>query len=337
MLKCLQKPWLVILLGLAIPASGFGQEPERIRVSHSHQATDDSELHAAAVAFADYLSDHDATIDVQIYANNALGQEREVYEAMQFGAGADCAVSGTAILSNFYRRVGVVDLPFLWRDYQHIHEVLDGPVGSQLADEFTQVNFKLLAWLDSWGTRNIMTTDKVVKSAEDLRGLKIRTIPTPVYIQTINSLGASATPMAFGEVYTSLETGVLDGFEHAPNIILSGRYYEVAKNYTLTRHLYGPLVFVCSTSFWESLSDSTRQEVQAAAHYARDYGRQLAPLREEQAMAKLVELGVSIHSIDVSQFESGAAELRRQLADRIGASDLLVQIENRDNADKGDR
>jgi len=82
MLQHLQKSWLVILLGLAIPVSGFGQETTRIRVSHSHQATDDSELHAAAVAFADYLSEHDATINVQIYPNNSLGQEREVYEAM---------------------------------------------------------------------------------------------------------------------------------------------------------------------------------------------------------------------------------------------------------------
>ena len=130
---------------------------------------------------------------------------------------------------------------------------------------------------------------------------------------------------------------MLDGFEHAPNIILSGRYYEVATNMTLTRHLYGPLVFVCSTSFWESLSDSNRQMVQAAAQHARDLGRELAPVKEKQAMTKLVELGVSIHDIDVTQFESGAAELRRKFAERVGASDLLVQIENHGTADEDDR
>ena len=333
----LQKPWLAILVGLTIPFSGSGQEPEKLRLSHSHQAVADSEIHATAVAFADYLSDHDAAIDVQIYANNALGQEREVYEAMQFGAGADCAISGTAILSSFYRRIGVVDLPSLWRDYQHIHEVLDGPVGSQLADELMPVNFKVIAWLDSWGARNIMTTDQIIETADDLRGLKIRTIPSPVYVRTINSLGASATPMAFGEVYMSLETGVLDGFEHTPTVILSGRFYEVASNLTLTRHLYGPLVFVCSKSFWESIPDGTRQMVQAAAQHARNHQRRLAPMKEKQALAKLAELGVSIHDIDIDQFESGAAQLRRQLADRAGANDLLVQIENRDTADKDDR
>ena len=302
-------------------------EPELIRLSHSHQAVMSSEIHTTAVAFRDFVNEHSAgELEVRIYPNNSLGQEREVYEAMQFGAGADCVISGTAILSNFYRRTGVLDLPFLWKDLEHMHRALDGEAGTQLARELERVNFKVLAWLDSWGARNVITAEQPVTRPEDLKGLKIRTIPSPVYIATVNALGASATPMAFGEIYTSLETGVLDGFEHTPTVILSGRFFEVAKHLTLTRHLYGPLVFVCSIQSWQGLSAQRQSVLAQAAIYAQEEQRSQTRVRELQALKALEAEGVFVHDIDVSAFEADASELRLKLAAKMKAGDLLSRI-----------
>jgi TRAP-type C4-dicarboxylate transport system substrate-binding protein len=112
-------------------------------------------------------------------------------------------------------------LPFLWQDYEHVHRVLDGRVGRVLEEDLDKAGFKVLAWMDSWGYRNLVAR-KPVAAPSDLKGLKIRTIPTPLYIATLNTMGCNATPMPFGEVYSSMQTGVLDGFEHSAAMIATG-------------------------------------------------------------------------------------------------------------------
>ncbi|AQP49977.1 hypothetical protein BW733_03110 [Tessaracoccus flavescens] len=168
----------------------------------------------------------------------------------------------------------MVDLPYLWADYDHVHRVLDGAVGDQLADGLREAGFEVVAWLDSWGYRNVATKAPVA-SADDLKGLKIRTIPTDTYVQTINAMGANATPMAFGEIYTAMETGVLDGLEHSAALVQANKFNEVAGNYTLTRHLFGPVAFVCSTAFMGRLDEDQKAQVLAAAELRNPDGHRI--------------------------------------------------------------
>jgi len=297
-----------------------------IKISHSHQADFTAELHQAAWIFQQWVHDHSDGLQVKIYAANALGQEREVYEGMQLGSGASCVVSGTAILNNFTRRIGVLDLPFLWQDYDHVYRVLDGEVGNILARELEQAGFKVLGWLNSWGYRNIVTSSKEIKTAQDLKGLKIRTIQTPIYLAALNAMGANATPMAFGEVYTGMQTGVLDGFEHNATVIWANKFYEVGKYMTLTRHLLGPVVFVFSKKEWDRLSDEDKAVIQAAATMARDVERGLTTIRETEAFQKLIEHGMIINEIDNSVFAESAVEIQNNMAEEMGATDLLEKI-----------
>ncbi|MBD3375921.1 DctP family TRAP transporter solute-binding subunit [candidate division KSB1 bacterium] len=297
-----------------------------IKLSHSHQADFDSELHMTAWIFQKWVEDHSDNLEVKIYASNALGQEREVYEAIQLGAGADCIISGTAILNNFSERIGVLDLSFLWQDFDHVHRVLDGEVGTILANELEQQGFKVLAWCDSWGYRNVVTADKEISRASDLAGLKIRTIQTPFNIAALNAMGVNATPMAFGEVYTSMQTGVLDGFEHNATVIKANKFYEVGKYMALTRHLFGPVAFVFSLKQWEQFSPQEQQILQQAATMARDVQRALAPLREREAIDFLKEQGMIIHKIDRTAFLENAVQVQNQLASERNAKDLLEKI-----------
>jgi len=305
-------------------ASNAGKKT--IKISHCLQADFSSELHTAAWIFQQWVNDHSETLEVKIYAANALGQERDVYEGMQLGGGASCAVSGTAILNNFNRTIGVLDLPFLWEDYDHVHRVLDGDIGEKLAAELEQQGFIVLAWLDSWGWRNVVTTDTPVTSPDDLRGLKIRTIQTPTYIAALNAMGANATPMAFGEIYTSLQTGVLDGFEHSAAIVRANRFHEVTKHIALTRHLFGPVVMVFSKAEWNMLTDVEKKVIREGAKMAQDMERALAPIREREALDFLVEHGMTVHEIDTSVFEERAKTLQEELARECGALELLERI-----------
>ncbi len=297
-----------------------------IRFSYSHQANFSSEIHTAAWIFKSYVNDNSDTLEVKLYASSTLGKEREIYEGIQLGGGADCVISGTAILSNFSQKLGIVDLPFLWKDYDHVHKVLDGKVGEILASDLDKQGFKVLAWMDSWGYRNIVVNGKEIAGPDDIKSLKIRTIQTPNYIQALKAMGTNATPMAFGEVYSSMQTGVLDGFEHNASVIYANKFYEVADNIILTRHLFGPLVFVYSKAQWNRLTDAERKVIREAAVFARDCQRALAPLRETQAFEMLKAKGMKVTEIDTAGFIKNAVQLQDDFAKKNKVEDLLYII-----------
>jgi tripartite ATP-independent transporter DctP family solute receptor len=245
---------------------------------------------------------------------------------MQLGSGASATVSGTAILNNFDQRIGVVDLPYLFNDFDHVHRVLDGEVGQDLAAGLEKQGIVLLAWIDGWGFRNLITTQKPVSRPEHLKGLKIRTIPTPTYLAALRMMGANPTPMTYGEIYTGLQTGVIDGFEQAPAIVVAERFNEVAKHMTTTRHLFPAMVICYSKAHWDQLSAEDQAAIRRAAGIARDKGRALAALREAEALKTLQERGMTIHSIDTSEWTQAAIKVQDELAAERGATDLLKKI-----------
>jgi tripartite ATP-independent transporter DctP family solute receptor len=314
------------VLSIFVFTSPTWAQKKLIKLSHSHQADFASEIHTAAWIFQKWIQDNSDTLEVKIYAANALGEERAVYEGIQLGSGASCVISGTAILNNFNQKIGVLDLPFLWKGYDHVHRVLDGKAGDILAKELDGAGLQVLAWMDSWGYRNVVTSKKEVKKPEDLKGLKIRTIQTPIYVAALNAMGANATPMAFGEVYTAMQTGVLDGYEHGAAVTKAQKFYEVAKYTALTRHLFGPLVFVYSKKEWDKLTDKERGVIMEGALMARDVQRGLAPIREAEAFDFLKTKGMVIHAIDTTTFAKNAVAIQDKIAGERKATDLLQTI-----------
>ncbi len=323
----IKRELLAVLASLALACTPVvAQQKKEIKLSHSAQASPDAELHAAAELFEKEVEARAPTLDVKLYPNNALGQERDVYEAMQLGAGAACAISGTAILTNFNKRLGVLDLPFLWKDYEHVHKVLDGQVGDTLAKEMEKSGFKVIAWMDSWGYRNVVTANKEVKDIGDLKGLKIRTIQTPIYVTALNAMGANATPMAFGEVYSAMQTGVLDGFEHSAAMIVANKLYEVGHNVALTKHLFGPIALVCSMKEWSKLNSDEQRIMLEAAKIAQAANRREAPAREEAAFKVMRDKGMKLSNIDTSPIRPAIEKVQNDLAKERGATDLLESI-----------
>jgi tripartite ATP-independent transporter DctP family solute receptor len=309
-------------------ACGAAAQPAK-RVLRIHTAgpndtnVDNTKL---AVEFAENANKAAPSVDVKVFPASQLGQTREVIEAMRLGSGAAGTTGGPAEYASFVRRLGVLGLPFEWKSYAHAERVLDGPVGKELEQDMEKAGFKVLAWAVSWGYRNVITAKKEVKQAADLKGLKIRTIPTKVFVAAINAMGANATPMNFGEIYTSLQSGVLDGFEHTAATVISFKMNEVACCIALTKHLMDPTFLVFSLAEWKKLTPVEQAALAKAATDAGKLVRQLAPEREAQALDGVRKLGMKVNDIDTAPLVSAALAAQDELAKEFGAEKLLDQI-----------
>ena len=302
------------------------QEKQTIRFGFSSVADLENDNGAAAWLFRHYVEDHSDTLDVQISGSSEIGSDQDVIQAMQLGSGATMHIGGTALFNTFIPEVGVLDLPFMWTSFDHVGRALEGDVGTKLSAKFEGAGFKVLGWGVSWGYRDVVTRTVEATKPSDLDGQKLRTIQSPIYVAAINLMGANATPMAFGEIYTALQTGVLDGFEHAPSMVLSSKLYEVTKHISLTRHLLGPTVMTYSLPLWNQLDDQQKKVVQDAADFALQTSRALAPVKEKESLDKLKALGMTVSEIDTSSFREKAVGVQDQLAEGIGATDLLKEI-----------
>ena len=265
-------------------------------------------------------------VDVRVFPSGTLGQEREVVQQLQEGL-VDFMVSGTAIWGSVAPKIQVFDFPFLWRDWTHVHNVLDGPTGYQAGIYLERaVGVGPLAWGDSFGFRQVVTRSRDVVRAGDLTGLKIRTIQSPIYVKAIELMGASPTPMAFGEVYTSLQTGVIDGYEHDASTTLHQRFYEVAHHMARTGHIAGVIGLYASVASMWRLPRDIVGALQGAALDAAAIQRRKGPQEDRSATDLLAELGMTIRDFDSQPFRPPAERLWRSEAHRLGADDWLEAI-----------
>ena len=263
---------------------------------------------------------------VRLFPSNTLGQEREVVQQLQEGL-VDFMVSGTAIWGSVAPRLQVFDFPFLWQDWAHVHDILDGSVGREAADYLAStVRMRPVAWGDSFGFRQVITRSRDVTEPGHLAGLKIRTIQSPIYVKAVELMGASPTPMAFGEVYTSLQTGVIDGYEHDASTTLQQRFYEIASHMARTRHIAGVLGLWASTVTLARLPSGLRDTIEQAALEAARHQRAMGPLEDQSASEQLARHGMTIREIDGRPLRPAAERLWTREARALGVESWLEAI-----------
>jgi tripartite ATP-independent transporter DctP family solute receptor len=317
------------LFALAIAAASgpaTAQTKKLVRIHTAGPADLGVDNTMMAHQFMTYVNANSDSVEVKVFPASQLGQSREVIEAMRLGSGASGTTGGPAEYASFVKRIGVLGLPFVWKSYDHANAVLDGPVGKELEADMEKAGFKVLSWAVSWGYRNVVTAKKEVKTAADLKGLKIRTIPTKVFVSAINAMGANATPMNFGEIYTSLQSGVLDGYEHTAATTLSFKLNEVACCIAMTRHLMDPTVLVYSLAEWKKLTPTEQAVMQKGAKAAADMVRKMAPEKEAESLAAVKKLGMKVNDIDTAPLQKAALTAQDELAKEFGAEPLLAQI-----------
>ena len=316
---------VVCAFGMSAPLAGAADRTT-VRIHTATPEDLDVAPYMLAKTFADYVNENSETVEVRVFANSRLGETREVIEAMRLGSGAAGSTGGAAEYASFVKQLGVLGLPFEWKSFDQVIKVLNGPVGDALKEYMDAAGFKLLTMTTEWGFRNVVTAKVEVTKPEDLKGLKIRTIPTEVFVAAVNAMGANATPMNFGEVYTALQSGVLDGFEHTAATTLAFNFQEVSCCVAVTAHLMDPPLLVMSKPIWEKLSAEDQAVLQKGADLARDKVNGLAVEQQAKSLEALKQSGMTVNEIDTTSLQEAAVPVQKKLAEEFGASDLLDQI-----------
>lgn len=233
------------------------------------------------------------------FPSSGLGGEREVIEGLQIGT-IEATIVSSGTLANFVPDTGVFDIPFLFRDLGHARRTLDGPIGQNILAKFDAVGLKALAWGEQ-GFRHITNNRNQIETPEDVQGLKLRTMENPVHLSAFNAMGAAPTPMAWPEVISSLQQGVIDGQENPLSVIVSVKLDEVQEYLTLSGHVYSPAMLLVSKPFWDGLSDDQKAAMEKAASEAVTAMRGFVDDVETSGVATLKERGMKVGELSAGQ------------------------------------
>lgn len=256
-------------------------------------------------------------LKLEIYPSEQLGNETQCLEQVQAGTLAVTKVSAAA-LGSFVRRMNVFSLPYLFRDEDHFWQVMDGEIGRELLQELRwndagqPSGFHGLCYYDS-GSRNFYANFPI-RSVDDLEGKKFRVMNDPVAMDMVQALGASPTPIAFGELYTALKQGVVDGAENNPPSFVTSRHFEVCKHFTFDHHSRIPDVLIVSQTTWEQLSGQEQRWLEEAALESSQFQRELWKKENEKSIETMKEEGVTIYQVEGKGFRQRTEVVRERYA-----------------------
>src|SRR6188474_3806713 len=236
-------------------------------------------------------------ISIQMYPSMQLGGEKEMIEQAQVGALQIARIS-VGPMGPIVPELNVFNLPFMFRDDAHMEKVIDGPIGDEMLKKLSdsQANLIGLCWMNA-GTRNVYNSKKPIQTVEDLKGLKIRMMGNPVFVDTMNSLGGNGVAMGFDQLINAMQTGVVDGAENNYPTYESGQHFRYAKYYSRTGHLMIPEILVYSKKSWETLSKDDQALITKLSREAQLEQRKLWYEREEESLKKIKEAGAQVNDV----------------------------------------
>lgn len=271
-------------------------------------------VHAAMEHMATRLEElSGGTVTLDIYPSAVLGSEVESLEQVQNGS-LDMTKVSAAVMENFVPEMGVFGLPYLFRDGGHYWQVLDSELGADLLRRGESKLMRGLCYYDS-GSRNFYTRSKPILTPADLEGLKIRVMNSASAIAMVKAMGGSPTPIAWGELYSALAQGIVDGAENNPPSFTSNKHSEVCKHFTLDGHTRIPDILLIGTKTWSSLSPSIQQWVQQAADESSRFQRELWRRETTRSLELAKAEGVTIYEVDLAPFVAKVAPMLEQVED----------------------
>lgn len=297
----MRRIWILGLLLVLVSLNGCKEVIGGKVLKLAHGLSVVHPVHGAMVFLADKVAEKSGgQLMIEIYPSEQLGAERELVELLQIGSIAITKVS-SGVLENFSPGMRVLGMPYVFRNRQHQFNALDGPLGEKLLEEPTRYRLKGLCFFDA-GFRSFYTLDKPINSPDDLQGLKIRVMPSKTATEMVNTLGGSANPIPWGELYSALQQGVVDGAENNPPSFLSSRHYEICKYYVLNEHTALPDVLIMSTKAFESLNEEEQGWLMEAVAEAKIYERKVWAESEQEAFRVAEAAGVTIIRPDKQPF-----------------------------------
>ena len=328
MMKKIAKCMLVLTI-LALTA-GSAMAAVNIRLSHSGPtpvtgATNDE----GSKAFKEYVEKaSNGEIKVAIFPNNQLGNEREQMEGVQMGTIQACSIS-TGTLSTLDPQMLAIDIPYLFVSKKNAYNFLDGPMGTKMREDFGKKTGTVMLAYGENGFRHFTNRVRPVTSPADLKGLKMRTQENPAHIEMMRSMGCIPTPIPFGELYTALSQGVVDGQENPVSLTESSRFHEVQKYLTLDGHFYSPFVLVMNGPFFDKLSDEHKKIVREGAAAWSERQRIFNTADEERALKVMAEAGVQIEVLtpeQIAEFKKAAQAGSLPLIEKEIGAEFLKEV-----------
>jgi tripartite ATP-independent transporter DctP family solute receptor len=240
------------------------------------------------------------SLKLDYFPNNQLGKEADVVQQVKVGS-IDMMITGSSIWATVAPELGMLDLGYLFDDYGHAARALDGSVGASLNQMLQKrTGCSILTWASHFGARSVYTKAPV-KSLADIKGVKLRVLPTPAFIETFKTMGAVPTPIPFGELYMAVQTGVVDGFEHDAGTVLASKFNEVVKSCWQTEHLFSPMVVVIGKRGMDKIPASLRPAFLKAVNDSTQQQRSIAADKSRAAVEELKRLGMAFHPMAAAE------------------------------------
>ena len=318
------KHFITGLVGAAAFAATAASAQQSVVIGHSLSA--DSHYGVGADAFIAKLEElSGGEFTGEQAPAGQLGGERDMIEGLQIGS-LDLVITSTGPLGNFVPEVYALDLPFLFRDYDHARSVLDGEIGQELLAKIDENDLVGLAWSEN-GFRHVTNSQRPVRTPEDLQGLKLRTMENRVHMEAFTNMGASPTPMAFPELFAALQQGVVDGQENPIPVITASKFWEVQNNVSLTGHVYSPAVVLASPILFDGLTEEQQGWFREAARAAADATRAEVSRVEEAGVQTLRDNGMEVVTdIDKAPFAELAQPSYAVYTDEYG-TEMVERIQ----------
>ncbi len=303
-------------------------DDSKITMKIAHNANVEHSYQVGYEAMSDYLiKTSNNRVDFQIFPASQIAEEEEAIEMIKLGVIASTPANIGAI-GAFVPEADLFNFPFLFRDLNHFYTVVDGPVGQEIGEKIEQkLDCLVLGWWFS-GARNVWNSERPIYTPKDLQGLKIRVISSPVILESFDAFGAQSTSMSFGELYSAVQQGVLDGAECDLTDIHGMKFYEVTRYVSSTEHLFLAVALLFSKKQYDNLPPDIQELVVEAGKKSERIQREAMAQKTEESLIALKELGLSFNEVNKRPFQDIARKVYMKNAERVGGMELVQQILN---------
>ncbi len=303
-----------------------GSPADKIILKVAHNGSVDHPFHTGFEKFKEVMeTETDGVVEVQIFPNAQLGSEEEASQMVMLGL-LSASAAGSGSLGTFVPEVELFNLPFIFRDLPHFYRVMDGPVGRQVAAKIEEtLDCVVLGYWFS-GIRNVWNSKRPILSPDDLKGLKIRVMASPILVETFNALGAQATPMSFGQLYSALQMGVVDGAETDHIDLLQERFYDVTKHVSYTNHMFLSIGLIFSRKQFDNLPPDIQEVVLRAGRESVDAEREQMETLTNAALIELKEKGLEFYEVDKKPFQEKVTGVYEKNAEKVGGMKIIEEV-----------
>lgn len=300
---------------------------EEVSLQLGHNLAEDHPVHLGLERFAEVVDEESGgAMEIDIFPNAVLGDEREVLEQVQ-GGGVDLTKVSAAALENFSAQYSVFSLPYIFEDEEHFFESMNSEATQDLFEATEDDGFIGLTWYDS-GARSFYTQDTPIEHPDDLQGMRIRVMDSQTQIEMLEAMGGAPTPMPYDEIYTALQQGVVDGAESNPTALTSGNHGEVAQAFSFDEHARIPDLLVVSAETWNDLSSEQQEIIQTASDESTEYQIELWAEAVDEAMEEAEEMGVEFYYPDQEPFREAVEPVLEEYRENDEMAELMDEFEN---------